>query len=106
MVAAQLEVLTSRGLAECFAVRQRRHGGNGRSREEFTSVHEYLVEDRQELCARLDCECLELHSSKSQRFPYKSSKTATVPYDSTFGARTNVIPSEIILLYLAKSRRC
>src|SRR5712691_7453038 len=47
MVAAQLEVLTLRGLAECVEVGQRRHSGNGGSREEFTSVHEYLVEDRQ-----------------------------------------------------------
>src|SRR6266478_4773042 len=97
MASAQLEVLTLRRLSECVGVGRRRHSGNGRSRKEFTSVHEYLVEDRQESCARVDCECIELHSSKSQRFPYKSSKTATVPYDSTFGSRTNVIPSEIIL---------
>src|SRR4029077_20502374 len=50
MVTAQLEVLTLRGLAECFVVGQGRHSGNCGSREEFTSVHEYLVEDRQE-CA-------------------------------------------------------
>jgi hypothetical protein len=47
MIAAQLEVLSLRRLAECVEMRQRRKSGYGASREKFTSVHDYLVESRQ-----------------------------------------------------------
>jgi hypothetical protein len=46
VVAPQLDVLAGRGLAECVEPGQRRRGGNDGRREKFTSVHEYLVEDR------------------------------------------------------------
>src|SRR5689334_23569289 len=39
-----------------------------------------------------------LNSIKSQRLPYKSAKTATVPYSSVLGSLTKVMPCDCIFL--------